>query len=237
MDLDAAATNPVDGPAAVVAMPVSPLGGTNTPTPPSKQVGNYTITTVRRIATVVIVTVLLYSYQGLYVTDLFPYHPLAMTLAFVAVLPEVVYASSLVKRSKTMADRSDLTMRHILLALLLKTLTLIGFCVIYINKAIRHKVHFKTWHGKLGLLVMLVLIAQVVVGLLLYWRLPSPNALPTLRKAHSWLSLTFGAVSSMTMLLGIGASFFSANVITVDAARWVLAASTLVFILLVCLKE
>lgn len=167
-------------------------------------------TLARRFVTGLLLPLMLYYYFSGALNSLFQYHPMAMSVAFVVVMPEVIHAAHCVRRSRSMADRAARITTHMYLSLGVKTLALVGFIVIYTNKGNRGKPHLTTWHGRLGASTVVALAAQVVLGLAVHWRLVSNVSFA--RKAHKWLGVTVALAGSTTFLLGMLSNWAAANV-------------------------
>jgi cytochrome b-561 domain-containing protein 2 len=167
--------------------------------------------TGRRLATGFVACGWIFLFMAPHYSDIFQYHPMAMTLSCMCVLPEVVHQANNFRRCRSVSDRASTTDRHTVSALAMKTLTLVGFAAIEISKFQRKKQHFTTWHGLLGLLTVLTLTLQILVGVLYRYRLgPSqriPNFFIILRKAHKWFGLILVALVASTMFLGFQSHF------------------------------
>ena len=166
---------------------------------------------LRRIASIVIVCVMIYFFNAGTFNSLFQYHPISMALAFVAVMPEVLHAAMHIRKAKSMNARTETLDRHMYFAFLMKTFAVIGFLVIYVNKNNRGKHHFTSRHGQFGVLCVIFVVAQVVLGAVYHYRLgPTrkfPNWLGWCRRAHKYLGFGVLALGILSMYLGMMSHF------------------------------
>ena len=196
-------------------------GGASSP-PPSKHTGNDTLTLCRRGAVVIVLVLLLIWYHGESLTDLFGYHPMMMLLAFLGVAPEVALSTHHMRRSRSMAVRTTATLRHIFLALAMKSFALVGFCVIFVNKSMRKKHHFTSWHGLIGLITVLAVVVQVTIGLVYYLKLMNAQ-LALLRRLHRFMFFVVALLGSVSMSIGIGGTSYGMWQIHNPIVRWAVA--------------
>jgi cytochrome b561 len=190
-------------------------------------------TRVRRVLALIFAFFCVFPFLTHSLFDVFQYHPLAMTLSFVALFPEMMHVANNFRRCRNLADRNQTMTRHLVIGLLMKAFALSGFIAIEFIKFQKQKVHFKSWHGKIGLLCILTLSLQVLVGCIYQYRL-LPQSLSswmsTLRKAHKWIGLSLLFLASLSMYLGMQ-THHAQRVVTNDLLRFVLGIAPAVLVL------
>ena len=143
-------------------------------------------------------------------TDVFLYHPTSMAIACVGLLPEVVALALQAKRSSSFHVRNEQVQAHVLVAVAFKLVALAGYAAIWKSKVDRGKPHFTTWHGKLGLLSFVLLVAQVLLGFAQFLALPSLVNTATriwCKNAHRLLSSALGAAFGAAFALGFASNY------------------------------
>jgi hypothetical protein len=197
-------------------------------------------TQIRRIASAAIVLLMSYHFVGSSWTDVFQYHPLMMTVAFLGFLPEVIHLSNNFRRCRSMVERQLTVGLHLQTAIAMKVLSLIGFVAIEVSKIQRKKKHFTTWHGLIGLICIIVLALQVVIGIVYHYRLfPTkkfPGIFSLLRKVHQWLGIVLVALAAGSMYLGLQ-THFAEKAVTESWTRMLFALATGGVVLVAYLRE
>lgn len=141
-------------------------------------------------------------------SDVFQYHPLFLTVAFVGCVPEGVYASICVKRCRNMSDRTATVRRHVVCLAVGSFLALAGYAVIFYSKNARGKHHLTTWHGVVGFAAVAAFMLQALIGVGFYFRLTNDgNTLSRLRRAHKNLAVGAMALGVAAMALGMASNF------------------------------
>ena len=190
------------------------------------------VTIARRVVSAAMVAFMCYCFLGADYSVVFQYHPIGYTIAFAGLMPEIVALSSIVRRQRTMAERDIVIDSHLYLSLGMKFLSLIGFIAITVNKIKKGKFHYTTWHGQLGLLTMIILFLQVVVGFVFHFRCGGYELLPYLRRAHKYLGIALLAFGSATMWLGMQTNYFRRDVTEGIVGTVVFGAATAVLSLI-----
>ena len=179
-------------------------------------------TVLRRCFCSIVVVLLARWMLGKQWTNLFQYHPISMTVCFLGLMPELLYVSRSLRKCRSMNERSERIGDHLLLATMVKTLALVGFIAIYVDKNHRGKKHFTTWHGLMGVITVLVVAFQVLVGLAYHFRLGPWRKfsayLSTLRKIHKYCGIAVLLLGSISMFLG-WKSNFATKLVASDVAR------------------
>lgn len=202
---------------------------------PTPRIADFTkVTQVRRIVAAAVVLLMSYHFVGSSWRDVFQYHPLMMTVACVGFLPEIMHLSNNFRRCRSMVERQQTVGLHLQTAIAMKILSLIGFVAIEISKIQRKKKHFTTWHGLIGLICIIVLALQVVIGIVYHYRLfPTkrfPGIFSLLRKVHQWLGITLVALAAVSMYLGLQTHFAEKAVVEPWARMFFALATTAVVI-------
>jgi hypothetical protein len=164
-----------------------------------------TLTNIRRIVSVAIAIWMLYVFKIPWSTY-FQYHPFSMVIAFVAFLPEVLRSAFNVQRSLTMAHRQSAVDWHMNVALGMKLFALVGFIAITLEKNSKGKSHYYTAHGQLGLLTIVVVVLQVLLGLAYRYRWVG-SQLSLARKIHRYLGAALMVLGCGSMYLGLMSHF------------------------------
>src|SRR3989338_244409 len=94
----------------------------------------------------------------------FPYHPVLMTVAYLALTTEGLLSA----RHMLSGSKASNVLVHVSAQVLGIVSSLAGFAVIYIDKERRTKPHFLSWHALAGLSTVTLSIVQLFFGLYLY---------------------------------------------------------------------
>lgn len=131
-----------------------------------------------------------------------------MSIAFVGVLPETIFAAKNTKRSRSVGDRNLWLARHAYGGLLVMLLAVGGGGMIVASKWVRGKRHFSSLHGLVGVTCLSAVWVQCIVGIVLYYR---PAALRTLlgrcRYIHRCCGVVVLVTSCFAMSLGLFTHF------------------------------
>ena len=163
-------------------------------------------TRVRRVLAICFTFFCVFPFVGSSISDVFQYHPLFMTFTFVALFPEMMHVANNFRRCRNLSDRQQTMYRHLTIGLGMKSFAILGFVAIEIIKFEKQKVHFKSWHGKIGLACILTLTVQVLIGLIYQYRLlphSCSSLMSTIRKAHKWIGCALLLLASLSMYLGM----------------------------------
>lgn len=168
-------------------------------------------TLMRRIAVGSTLLALLITFirqaKGNY-SDIFLYHPTSMAIACLGLMPEAISLTMQAKRTKSVNERNDTIQTHVLVSFAFKFVALAGYLAIWKSKVERGKNHFTTWHGQIGLASGIVLFAQVVLGALQFFTIPSVSSQRLLfRKLHRVLGSVLGLLMATTFALGFASNY------------------------------
>lgn len=167
-------------------------------------------TLIRRIVTGSLAVVLLWFFTGRpQPSPVFIYHPTSFTLAALALLPEAISVAMAAKAAVSMNKRGESVQVHALVSAAMKATALAGYASIYRYKVERGKSHFTSFHGKLGLISGLLLVAQVVLGIVQFWAVPgvSSQARALCRKLHRWLGSALALSFAATFATGFNSNW------------------------------
>lgn len=91
--------------------------------------------------------------------------------------------------------------------------TIIGFIVVFVNKNIHSKHHFKSWHGIIGLITVILTVSASIGGLLTLYSSALKNYLsPSVNKLfHTAAGIITFVFGSVTILLGLYTGWFKRN--------------------------
>eukprot|EP01147_Barroeca_monosierra_P007668 gene7668-595_t len=134
--------------------------------------------------------------------SLFPWHPTLMAVAFLGLM---TYGISMFAPGQTLSYQ-DRVWRHFLCNTSAAFLACGGFLVIYINKDLREKPHFTTWHGFVGLLVTLTVAIQsagsaIFISPSISARILGARNIKPAKKIHRYASIVtyFAVIFEMTL--------------------------------------
>jgi cytochrome b-561 domain-containing protein 2 len=206
-DKDSVAVNmdPIAEPTRKLPSPATtPSAGPLSPSPAVSAI----VTLVRRTVSICAMIYMMNFWLSVSWKDVFQYHPLTMTAAFVAAMPETLHSALSIRRARSMNDRVGSSRRHLILSTLMSVLTLIGYAAIYYNKDQRKKQHLKTWHGLFGFVTVCVIVVQALCGLVVYFKLTKDgNKLALIRKIHKYCGIAVMALGCLSMWLGLQSNF------------------------------
>ena len=100
----------------------------------------------------------------LFDSSLFSWHPLLMSLAFLLFMSQGVLSAITLRSLPPGPQRVAAIQSHALMQLRSIACVIIGFGVIYRNKAIHGKAHFTSLHGKMGLVTLLLALLSPLLG-------------------------------------------------------------------------
>jgi len=164
--------------------------------------------------------------------SLFSYHPILMSLAFLTLMGEGVLFARKAGITTGKDARATLMANHARLQLLALVFSLAGFATIYINKERLGKPHFKTWHGSLGLGVVLASLGVSAGGAAIYYRIiPSVKLTGLAKKAHRALSPVVFLCAAGAVVTGMK-PLDAAHPVNRGEVTWGLVAATVSAVLL-----
>ncbi|XP_071492417.1 transmembrane reductase CYB561D2-like [Diadema antillarum] len=97
-------------------------------------------------------------------TNLFSWHPIMMSVAFSFLMVEGILFFSRESTLIPKVNRKGKVGYHWVTMTTAVICALIGFTIIFVNKIIRDKSHFKSWHGTIGLVVLIYICLQSIGG-------------------------------------------------------------------------
>ncbi|RIA86559.1 eukaryotic cytochrome b561-domain-containing protein [Glomus cerebriforme] len=112
----------------------------------------------------------LYTGTNLYISyiadyKLFTWHPVSMAFMIFFSTQGTVLLQRAVKKH----EKARNTLFHKILQLFSLSCLITGFIIIYNNKKIKGKTHYKTYHAKIGLMTFILYIIQTIGGLILIY--------------------------------------------------------------------
>ncbi|KAM9409957.1 transmembrane reductase CYB561D2 [Pholidichthys leucotaenia] len=146
-------------------------------------------------------------------SSLFSWHPFLMSLAFSLFMTEAIllfspHASPIKKLSHKTKGQI-----HKVLQGLCMSCAVLGLAAIFYNKSLNGKPHFSSWHGRLGLLTVCVVVAQSLAALpLSFPSLAKGWSLAKLKYYHAVSGLVVYLLGSASLLLGLCSAWFTASV-------------------------
>eukprot|EP00730_Choanoeca_flexa_P012747 TRINITY_DN4578_c0_g1_i1.p1 TRINITY_DN4578_c0_g1~~TRINITY_DN4578_c0_g1_i1.p1 ORF type:complete len:226 (+),score=49.99 TRINITY_DN4578_c0_g1_i1:84-680(+) len=100
------------------------------------------------------------TYRAAPTNELFPWHPTLMAIGLLTVMTYGILVFS--KQDKT--SHKDKVWTHFLCNATAAALTAGGFAAIYINKNLRGKEHYTSYHGQVGLITTIMVVSQALVS-------------------------------------------------------------------------
>ncbi|KAK4474258.1 hypothetical protein MN116_000288, partial [Schistosoma mekongi] len=156
---------------------------------------------------------LLIIYFSLCYNDIFSLHPFFMSFGFLFLMLNGI--NSIVSQDETflglLKSRSQKIKAHWIFESLSVLFLFLGFIAIYANKTLNGKPHFTTWHGFLGVVVVLYSICQLVAGSMLHWRYNLWRSILTYssgRFIHALSGVVLYCILSFTFILGLYTKWF-----------------------------
>lgn len=140
---------------------------------------------------------------ALYNGTLFAWHPILMSIGFLGAMGEGAI-TALKFRAVEGPPRASAIMQHFWMQLLAVAAVSGGFWAIYQNKVNNGKSHFKTTHGKFGLVTIILTAAAPLGGILSFRRFGLLPRLPVNLQAHvKWLHRKVGLAAWLLALVTI----------------------------------
>lgn len=89
-----------------------------------------------------------------------------------------------------------------------------GFAVIYINKNLKDKPHFHSWHGLIGLISIICCIPSIISGIAALYCLTLKNYIKPINSKliHRICGILTFSIGSITVLLSLYTKWFQRNV-------------------------
>lgn len=117
---------------------------------------------------------------SLFDSSLFSWHPLFMSLGFILFMTEGVMSAVTLRGIPPGHQRVLAIQSHALMQLRSLVCVIIGFAVIYRNKAIHSKPHFVSSHAKVGLATLILAVIMPILGAVSFKSLGLLTLLPGL---------------------------------------------------------
>nr|CCC91041.1 putative ferric reductase transmembrane protein [Trypanosoma congolense IL3000] len=141
--------------------------------------------------------------------NIFVYHPIFMAIAFMVALPELLCTvGDLHTRRVPFRDALE-AHRH--RAMVFKMLNVVGIVIIEWCKYSRSKVHFKSWHGILGVVCEVSQVLEILVGFFMQCRSAGRCCCTSIsricRSLHRFLALVVVLSGLASMFLGMFTHF------------------------------
>ncbi|GAX81977.1 hypothetical protein CEUSTIGMA_g9405.t1 [Chlamydomonas eustigma] len=136
----------------------------------------------------------------LFDSSLFSWHPLFMSIGYILFMSEGV-VSSIMFRHLDGPVRVRAIWTHAVMQARALICVALGFAVIYQNKIIGHKLHFKSTHSKFGVATLLMTVLSPLMGVVSFKRLGIITKFP--EKWHSFIKFLHRRVGLITWLLAM----------------------------------
>eukprot|EP01061_Rhynchopus_euleeides_P021172 TRINITY_DN34475_c0_g1_i2.p1 TRINITY_DN34475_c0_g1~~TRINITY_DN34475_c0_g1_i2.p1 ORF type:complete len:221 (+),score=52.34 TRINITY_DN34475_c0_g1_i2:104-766(+) len=143
---------------------------------------------------------------------LFQWHVILMAVGYIWLMVEGIAAGKSMVRSTAVADRLWWKQAHMAIFSAALAASLGGFGVIYYNKSVANRDHFKSWHGTVGAIAVTCFTLQSLLGYAIYFALPSKLKVPLgtqhkIRKTHSYAAFAAVALGLAALLLGLVSNY------------------------------
>mmetsp|Transcript_30061 Transcript_30061/g.66602 ORF Transcript_30061/g.66602 Transcript_30061/m.66602 type:complete len:240 (+) Transcript_30061:50-769(+) len=140
---------------------------------------------------------------SLFDTKLFGWHPVFMSLGYILFMTEGLI-SSVMFRQLDGPERVRAIQSHALLQLRAILCIIVGFAVIYWNKIIHNKQHFKSTHAKFGLATLILSVVAPLNGVVSFRKLGIIQKFPEKWQPRlKWLHRRIGALTWLLALVTI----------------------------------
>jgi len=153
-------------------------------------------------------------------SSLFSWHPITMSLGISIFMMEAILIFSPESSLFVSSSRKSKVKAHWIMQSLSIACIWIGFIAIVLNKFLRGKAHFKTWHGTLGLITVLYVSLQAGVGILLMYPATAKRwnwKLVQLKVYHATFGLVGFVLASVTMIVSLHSNFVTKQL---DGFAW-----------------
>jgi len=107
-----------------------------------------------------------YFYLAKPASDLFSWHPVCMSMAFVLLMLQAIMIFSPESSLTPTSPRPDKVQLHWILHAFGMASAVFGFLSVYFNKEIAGRKHFTTWHSKFGLAALVGALIAILGGIL-----------------------------------------------------------------------
>merc|ERR1712223_949591 len=106
-----------------------------------------------------------YFYLAKPASDLFSWHPVCMSMAFVLLMLQAIMIFSTESSLTPTSPRPDKIQLHWILHAFGMASAVFGFLSVYFNKELNGRKHFTTWHSRFGLVTMMGMFLAALGGL------------------------------------------------------------------------
>lgn len=135
-----------------------------------------------------------------YAGELFPWHPLLISIGFLALMTEGIMTAVRFRPNEGTTRVAAIT-NHALIQAAATACVTLGFYAIYHSKDLKGKQHFTSLHGKVGLVTFLLALASPLLGVLSFRRLGLIQKFP--QDWHPRLKWLHRLVSAYAYILGM----------------------------------
>ncbi|VDP73990.1 unnamed protein product [Echinostoma caproni] len=150
---------------------------------------------------------------------LFDWHPLLVAIGGTLIMPWAIRALDRDMSWIAQKPRASKIQWHWVLQLFGATLICVGAAAVFVNKNLYGKPHYATWHGLLGLITVVFVLAVALAGFALHWKVwPIGHLVShgTARVSHMYFGL--GLISLIGVTTGFG---LSSHWLTRQLSDWV----------------
>ncbi|EGD75954.1 hypothetical protein PTSG_00661 [Salpingoeca rosetta] len=210
----ATSASPLPSPPATSATAATRLPSTVKTYRSSKQTHRQTAMVAQLLVATGIVLTLGITYVSMPGAALFPWHPTCMAVGLLALMS---YGISLFAPGASSLSYWDKVWRHFLCNIAAAAFVFAGFVAIFLNKDLRGKSHFVTWHGLIGLFVTILIVAQaagssILLSPSLTQKLVGKSNYALVKRLHRQGAVFVYGASMGEVVLGYYSNFWNRNV-------------------------
>ncbi|XP_030767406.1 cytochrome b561 domain-containing protein 2-like [Sitophilus oryzae] len=133
---------------------------------------------------------------------LFSWHPILMSLGWMLLMTEGLFAINKYNTYWRFKTKGGFRVKiHWITTSVGYTLAVIGFIIAYINKNLKNKDHFVTWHALFGIISLACTLPPIINGIVLHYKkelsayISRPRLLKFVHVSSGTLAFLFGALS------------------------------------------
>ncbi|KAL3852035.1 hypothetical protein ACJMK2_015724 [Sinanodonta woodiana] len=174
-------------------------------------------------------------------SSLFSWHPTLMAITFLFLTFEAVLVIDSDHSPLVGSSRSTQILFHQIINISSFASAMCGFVAIYYHKDISGYEHFKTWHGTMGVITLVIHFLQIIGGTITKYRYPYVQKLLNLKLNgldlkifHSSFGLLLYAVVWLTITCAMFSSWFSEYV---TGIWWSICILSAVFLAIVSMHQ
>ncbi|KAF2903855.1 hypothetical protein ILUMI_02314 [Ignelater luminosus] len=154
----------------------------------------------------------------------FTWHPVLLATGWVLLMSEgilLLAPNNTLTRALSLTHKSRVKY-HWIIQIVGIVSSLAGFIVIYINKNLKDKPHFHSWHGLIGLISVIGFIPSIISGIVALYGFALKNYIKPVNSKliHRICGILTFSIGSITVLLSLYTKWFQRNVNDLLTITW-----------------